>query len=566
MFDVVLHAVRRGSALVVSAVIILLVASSFRPIGTEATWLAALGRVAPLTLAAAAVAQWFAGRTVGALAACLAGLSLAAVAWGAGSVTSSDPLSALGFLVSPFLVPWLLLQVAVVPAAWRPRRAMAAVAVAFLGIGVAGVIRAFVYEPLLDLNCGPFCGHSPVLLTANQGLASILAGVTTSTAVGVSAFVALSIVAELVRRPPPGLRPTVAPVLLIVAMAASASAAFVGVGRTTAPSTAEIARLVVSQAIAGLAMAVAVLLVTLDRVAVRRNLAEVARLLGDQANPLAVEANLSRALGDRDLRIGYWTDELGYVGADGLPLDDEDGGRKRTELVSRGRRVAVLVHDNDLLPSDLLDEQFGPQALLAIQNESLQLQLRRRVEELRASRRRIVEVGEAERRKLERDLHDGAQQLLLALSFELRRGERAAAGAGDADATARFAEGRDAASRILEELRELAHGIHPDILTGAGLEEALISYATAVRPSPKLVFNVPGRLPGDVESAVYAIVTAMLKVAPGARVSIARDGDTLHIQVPDLGDAPESVLDRLGAAGGTIQRAGQGLELVLPCA
>ncbi len=340
--------------------------------------------------------------------------------------------------------------------------------------------------------------------------------------------------------------------LVIVAMAALASAGLLAAGRTAAPSTFEIARLVVSQAVACLALVIAVLLVTWDRISVRRNLAEVARLLGDQADPLAVEANLSRAVGDPDLRVGYWADELGYVGVDGLPLRNEDRGQKRTELVSRGRRVAVLVHDSELLPSDLLDEHFGPQARLAIQNESLQLQLRRRVDELRASRRRIVEVGEAERRKLERDLHDGAQQLLLALSFELRRGERAAAGAGDAEAAARFAEARGAANGILEELRALAHGIHPDILTGAGLEEALLSYASAVTPSPEFTLSIPGRLPEDVESAAYAIVTGVLRAAPGASVSIARDGDTLRMELTDLQDAPESVLDRLGAAGGTI--------------
>ena len=448
MADVVTRALRRGPALVVSSVVVLLVATTLRAIGTEPAWLVALGRSVPLTLVAAGIAQWFVGRTVGSLAATLAGLSWAGVTWGITSVTRSDPLSAIGFLVAPLLGPFLVLQVVELRTAWGPRRGTPVVPVAFLGMGLAGVIRALVYEPLLDLNCGPFCGHSPVLITANMGLASILGGVATATTIVVSGFVGLAVVERLVRRPPAGLRAVVAPVLVIVAMAALASAAFLAVGRTAAPTTPEIARLLASQAVACVALAVAVLLVTWDRISVRRNLAEVARLLGDQADPLAVEANLSRAVGDPDLRVGYWADELGYVGADGLPLGDIDGGRKRTELVSRGRRVAVLIHDNELLPSDQLDEHFGPQARLAIQNESLQLQLRSRVLELRASRRRIVDVGEAERRKLERDLHDGAQQLLLALSFELRRGERAAAGAGDAAAMAQFSAARDAATKI----------------------------------------------------------------------------------------------------------------------
>jgi len=566
MVDVVSRALRRGSAVVVASSVVLVVASSLRPIGTEPTWLVAPGRVVPLTLVAAGIAQWFVGRTVGSIAATLAGLSWAGVTWGVASVARWDPLTALGFLIAPLLVPLLVLQVAELPTAWRPRRATWLVAVAFAGIGLAGAIRVLVYEPLLDLNCGPFCGHSPVLVTANNALASVLGGVATITTIFVSVCVALAVVARWTRQPPAGLRAAIAPALVIVAMTALASAAALGVGRATAPTTLEIARLVVFQAAGCVTLAAAVLLVTWDRISVRRNLAEVARLLGEQADPIAVETSLSRAVGDPDLRVGYWTDELGYVGADGQPLGNVDGGRKRTELASRGRPVAVLIHDNELLPSDLLDEHFGPQARLAIQNESLQLQLHRRVDELRASRRRIVEVGEAERRSLERDLHDGAQQLLLALSFELRRGERAAASAGDMASKALFSEAREAAGKILDDLRNLAHGIHPSILTGAGLEEALISYAATVTPSPKVTFDLGGRLPGETEAAVYAIVTGLIRAAPGASVSIERDGETVRVSVEGVERAPESVIDRLGAAGGSSVAIRRGLELSLPCA
>jgi signal transduction histidine kinase len=348
-------------------------------------------------------------------------------------------------------------------------------------------------------------------------------------------------------------------------MAALVSNAIVTLSRAGAPSPTDIAVGLALQGGACAAVAVAALCVALDRLTVRRNLAEVARLLGAQDDPLTVEAILSRTVGDPDLRVGYWTDDSGYVGADGLPLGESDAGRQRTELTSRGHPVAILIHDNETLPPDLIIEHFGPQARLAIQNESLQLQLRRRVDELRASRRRIVEVAEAERRSLERDLHDGAQQLLLALSFELRRGERAAAGAGDVASTSLFVQARDIASRTLEELRILAHGIHPGILSGAGLEEALISYAATVTPTPTLRFDLARRLPEHTESAVYAIVTGLIRAAPGASVSIGRDADSVHVVVDGFDDAPEFVLDRLGAAGGSSVVYGQRLELVLPC-
>jgi signal transduction histidine kinase len=428
------------------------------------------------------------------------------------------------------------------------------------------MVRALVYEPLLDLHCGPFCGHSPVLLTWHAELAAMLGTAAMSTTIIVCGALGLAVLFGLLRRPHAGSRTNASAILVIGAMVAIAIAAASGLGRVASVSLTDVALVVAAQAGACVAVAVAGLLVAVDRLAVRRNLAEVARLLGAPDDPFGVEVILRRAIGDPGLRVGYWTDDNGYVGADGLPLGEAEVGRQRAELTSRGRPVAVLIHDTDSLSSDFMDEHIGPQARLAIQNESLQLQLRRRVDELRASRRRIVEVGEAERRSLERDLHDGAQQLLLALSFELRRGERAAASAGDATSTALFSGARDAATRTLDELRVLAHGIHPGILTGAGLHDALVSYAATVTPSPKLTIELGGRLSEDAESAVYAIVTRLIQATPGAKLSIKRHAETVSVVMDGVYDAPEYVLDRLGAAGGSSVLNSRGLELVLPCA
>ncbi len=558
---------RRGPAVLITSVVVALVALSLRPVGTEPAWLVVVGRVAPLTLLAAGVAQGLTGRTVGSVSATFAALSWAGVTWGVASVNRSDTLVGVGFLVAPFLVPWLLLQIAELPTRWRPGHAASLVAVAFVGIGLGGVIRALVYQPLLDLECGPFCGHSPVLLTSQMGLAAFLEAAAMWTAIVVCASVGLGVLVGLLRRTLAGSRTNAAAILIIAAMVALTSAAIVSLTRGGASRSFDIAVVLALQSAACVAVATAALLVTFDRLAVRRNLAEVARLLGAQDDPLTVEAILGGTVGDPDLRVGYWTDEIGYVDSSGLPIGDTDTGRQRTELTSRGRPVAILIHDNDSLPADLLVEHFGPQARLAIQNESLQFQLRRRVEELRASRRRIVDVADAERRSLERDLHDGAQQLLLALSFELRRGERAAASSGDMASSALFSGARSTASMILDELRILAHGIHPGILTGAGLEEALISYAATVSPSPQLTFDLSDdRLPENTESAVYAIVTGLIKAAPGASVSIGSDRDAVRVFVDGMDGAPEHVLDRLDAAGGSSGPGEHGLELVLPCA
>ena len=258
---------------------------------------------------------------------------------------------------------------------------MVFVAVAFVGIGAVGMLRALVYEPLLDLNCGPFCAHSPVLLTANVGFAAVLEAASTTTTILLCGSVGLAILIRLLRLPTAGLRTTAEALLVICAMAALTSAAIVGLARTAAPSPSDLARVFALQAGACMALAIAALSVAFDRLIVRRNLAQVARLLGARDGPLTVQAILSHAVGAPDLRVGYWTDDIGYVGADGLPLEETGVGQHRTELISRSRPVAVLIYDNQSLPSDLLVEQFGPRARLAIQNESLQLQLRRQVGE-----------------------------------------------------------------------------------------------------------------------------------------------------------------------------------------
>ena len=276
---------------------------------------------------------------------------------------------------------------------------------------------------------------------------------------------------------------------------------------------------------------------------------------------------LREAVGDPGLSVGYWTEDRGYVGTDGHRIDLTAPDRQRTELTSRGRRIAVVLHDRGL-PSDLVEAHIGPEARLAIQNDSLELELERRLARLRASRRRVVEAGDTARRQLERDLHDGAQQLLLALSFEVRRGERSAAAHDDEVSAALFAQIRGIAGRILEQLRVLAHGIHPTILTNAGLEPALMSYAGSLDSPPSLTVELPQRLPPESEASIYAIVTALIAAdtdGPRMSYSIQAEGDVVRIVVDGALDVPDHVLDRLAAAGGSWTEGQTGSEFMLPC-
>jgi signal transduction histidine kinase len=408
-------------------------------------------------------------------------------------------------------------------------------------------------------------------VAANLGLAAWLGAIAAALTVGVCGMIAVGIVfAEHARaraRRAGDLLPRVLAATGMGALSAAALASLVlGAGDAT---TEDLVRLVAIRGGACVAIAGAAILVARERLAIGRNLARLGRLLADEGDRPTAESLLREAVGDPGLSVGYWTDERGYVGADGRALRATDPGRQRTELTSRGRPIAIVLHDPHALPPELVETSIGPEARLAIQNESLALELERRLDQVRASRRRVVEAGDAERRQLERDLHDGAQQLLLALSFEVRRGERSAAEAGDEVAAARFAEVRAVAARILEQLRVLAHGIHPTILTTGGLAPALTTYAGALGSPPAMTVEVPRRLLPSAEASAYAIVTALVAAAPddsAVSYAIRDDGGTLRIVVDGELRVPDHVLDRVSAAGGSWAAGPTGVEFVLPCA
>ena len=179
-------------------------------------------------------------------------------------------------------------------------------------------------------------------------------------------------------------------------------------------------------------------------------------------------------------------------------------------------------------------------------------QLRARVEALQASRDRAVDSAEAERRRIERDLHDGAQQRLVALAMDLGMA-RAKLETDPAAATALVGEAHEEAKRALAELRDLARGIHPAVLADRGLDAA-ISALAARSPVPVGVEVATGRLPGPVESAAYFVVAeALANAAKHARaaeiaVRIGRHRDLLIVEVTDDG------------AGGADPAKGSGLR------
>ena len=201
-------------------------------------------------------------------------------------------------------------------------------------------------------------------------------------------------------------------------------------------------------------------------------------LLAPRAAPSGpVREMLAESLGDRSVAIAYWLpDREAFVDEAGHPvaLPEPGSGRAWTAVEQDGRRVAAIVHDAALDTSPELVDAAAAASSLAIDNERLKADLRARVEDLRVSRLRIVEAADEARRRIERDLHDGAQQQLLALALELRVLRSSISDPEAGPLVDGLAVRLEAA---LSELRELARGIHPAILTRSGLDPAIAALA-----------------------------------------------------------------------------------------
>ncbi len=259
--------------------------------------------------------------------------------------------------------------------------------------------------------------------------------------------------------------------------------------------------------------------------------------------PGAVRDALARTLGDPSLELALWLPERGtYVDAGGRPLElpPPASGRAVTVLGDADAPVAALVHDPALLERRALLEAAAAAGRLALENERLQAELRAQLAELHASRARIVTAGDEERRRLERDLHDGAQQWLVGLGLALQLA-RAQLGS-DANGAAELLSEADAELRAaLDELRELARGIHPAVLTEQGLGPALRTLAARCPVAVTLAELPEERLPAPAEAAAYFLVCeALANVvkyahASRVRVTVARRDELVLVDVDDDG-------------------------------
>ena len=294
---------------------------------------------------------------------------------------------------------------------------------------------------------------------------------------------------------------------------------------------------------------------------------------------------LANAFGDPTLRLAYWLpDRRRYVDADGHRIEPADGSAW-TPIERNGAPLAAIIHDASLANEGQLLRTAGAAAGLALENERLEAELRARVDELQRSRERLIEVGLAERRSLERNLHDGAQQRLVALALSLRLARDRIA---DDPAGARelLAEAMVELESATSELRELARGIHPAVLSDRGLPAA-IRTLTGRAPVPVEVLEAPDeRLPAPVEAVAYYVVaealTNIAKYAQASRVDVRVRRENGHVTVqvyddgvggadPRHGSGLTGLADRLAALDGGLEvdsppGGGTTLTAQIPCA
>jgi signal transduction histidine kinase len=267
--------------------------------------------------------------------------------------------------------------------------------------------------------------------------------------------------------------------------------------------------------------------------------------------------------GLRDVLAGVLHDpslRLAYPLADGRLADARcravELTGEVTPIVRGGQRVALLSHRPGLLAEPALAEEVAATARLALENERLQAEAWSQLEDLRASRARIVQSGDAERRRLVRDLHDGAQQRLVTLALALRLARTQLGPDLDPALAERLDQAEDELRAALADLRELAQGIFPVILAEEGLSAAVEALAEA-GPAPLEITALPGeRLSSPAEAAAYFVVSEAVRQATAStlKVSAVRCDSRLVVEVE--GDsAPTEIIglqDRVGALDGSV--------------
>jgi len=452
------------------------------------------------------------------------------------------------------------------------RRSLRVLVTAGYGLFVLGLVKTATMDMPRHFNAFAVL-HSPRVHSALGTIGSVGAGVYATTGI--------AIVGSRWLRAGTTRRRVLGPVLLAALLFAFADAvdqivlAITGSEPDVVFFPPLVARLVIPLAfLFGLARA------RLDRVAVGDLVREL-----DASGAETMQSALARALHDPGLRVGYRLgDRDAFIDSDGRPLAlPVDGSDHAVTYVSRNDvQLAAIVHERALLEQPALVEAVSAAVGLALDNERLHAQLLNQLQELRASRTRLVRTADSERRRLERDLHDGAQQRLLALGLALNM---LRARVRDDDAVQLLAEAQEELATAVRELRELARGIHPAILSDQGLAAAARTLATRCAVPVDVTAN-GRRFPPAVETAgYYVIAEALANVirysgASRAWIEIGEANGLALIAVGDdgvggadagVGTGLAGLADRVGALDGRLvvtsaPGSGTTVRAEIPCA
>jgi signal transduction histidine kinase len=306
----------------------------------------------------------------------------------------------------------------------------------------------------------------------------------------------------------------------------------------------------------------------------QRAVARIAASIDEAPAPGSLQSELAEALRDPGLQIAYWLPgKNSYVDASGqmVPEPAAESGRAVMRLTRNQRTVAVVSHSG-AVPG--IESRIGPAIRLGLENERLQAELLAQVSDLRASRARIVETTDAERRRLERNLHDGAQQRLLALSYDVRLARASAQSDGDTQTEMALASAASDLQNVLAELRELAHGIYPAVLAEAGLGPALATLADTAPLPVHIVQSEHRRCPAPAETVAYftvaeAIGDAARRAAEHVAVTVTHEEGRLVVTAEACGTSEAAamveVADRVGALGGSLSVGPNVHRADIPC-
>lgn len=461
-------------------------------------------------VAAVVVRRWRLGVT-----ALIVGLSLPFTAY-ADDLGAPANLAFVSVLAAPVLAPL---------AAWACVRPTALLRAALAAGVVAGPVRTLLYDPFYDPACLTACAPNPLALAHLSGTANSLlwsaafvvaAALTGAALLGPNRF-ALAVLA-------------MSSWLVALAPARALEAAIVAGGVVLAIGGAVVARAFEGKA----------------------RVADLARALESAAD---VEAALRSAVGDPGIAVAYRLEpDAAFVDRDGLPAPGPALGQVSTDLIGPDGVVARVYHDRSATDLATLAAAITGPARLAFENGRLSARVRRQAVALESSRGRIVAHADSERRRLERDLHDGAQQHVLALGLALRNSLDAAS-----DPETRDVLHRCLASThlVLAELRDLSHGFYPASLEQSGLGNALDGVVDRA-PVAVAVSCVPQeRMPAETERAVYLLVS---RLAAAARhpldVAITRSEGTVDVVIVGA-SPPDGVLgDVFAVLGGTLSSTG----------